>query len=459
MQASVTRTTNIFNPLKHLLVLGAGRSATHLIDYLIDNAAAENWTVTVADMDLAQATQKIAGRAQANAITLDGADTEALEAAVSAHHIVVSLLPPHMHVPVAQLCLTHGRHLVTASYISADMAALHEAAKAQDLIFLNEIGADPGIDHLNIKRGIDKIQSQGGKILELYSYCGSLIAPESNDNPWGYKFTWSPMNVILAGQGAACYIHNGSRSYIPYNRLFTRIDNVEIEGIGKFDAYANRDSYSYKYTYNLPHIQTLLRGTLRMEGYCEGWNALIQLGLTANDYKITDADKLSYRSWVASYVQAKQDEELEHALARFLQTSPDSPLMQRLASTGLLSETPVKRKTASPAELLYDLLIDKWVFQQDDKDMLVMVDKIVYERGGERFLKTASMATVGKDYTHTAISQTVGLPAAIAVKLIAQGKIEQRGVLAPVTPDIYLPILNELALLGINFTEKIEKIA
>lgn len=432
--------------------MGAGRSATDLIDYLLQHAQENQWEVTVGDMSLALATQKIKGHALGKALAFNGGNAAEVEQAVAYADVVVSLLPPPMHPSIARECLKQSKHLVTASYVSAEMAALDAEAKAKGLIFLNEIGADPGIDHMSLMRGIDAIKAKGGKITDLRSYCGSLIAPESNDNPWGYKFTWSPMNVIVAGQGAACWLSNGKRAYIPYNRLFSMIDPIRIEGFGDFDAYANRDSFSYKDTYNIPEVQSLLRGTLRMNGFCEGWNALIRLGLTANDYKISQADTLTYKAWVAGYVPDTGNS-TEESVAAFLQTEKDSALMQRLIATGMFSDEKITRETATPAEILYDLLMSRWVFREEDKDMLVMADKLVYEWNGKKYEKTATMGLIGKDFHHTAISQTVGLPAAMGVKLILQNKVEGRGVLLPITPDIYHPILDELTTYGIVFKE------
>lgn len=438
---------------KHIFVIGAGRSATDLIDYLLAQATANDWYVTVGDMSLALASEKINGHARGKAIYFDGGNADMREEYIAHADIVVSLLPPPMHPAIAKVCLQYEKHLVTASYISAEMASFDAEAKAKGLIFLNELGADPGIDHLNVMRGLDKLKADGAKILELRSFCGSLIAPESNDNPWGYKFTWSPMNVILAGQGAASFLKDGKRKLIPYNRLFTTTDTVNVEGFGSFEAYLNRDSYSYIQTYHLEGVQTLLRGTLRQAGYCEAWNAFIRLGMTANDYKIADTEQLTYKEWTESYLAPQVGESIENALARFLETSVDSDLMKRLLSTGILSAEKITRKNATPAEILYDLLMSRWVFRENDKDMLVMADKIVYEKNGKCYEKTATMAVIGRDHEHTAISQTVGLPAAMGVKLILQGKINHTGVLMPIYPEIYSPILTELAEYGISFSE------
>ncbi|MFN0203423.1 MAG: saccharopine dehydrogenase C-terminal domain-containing protein [Bacteroidia bacterium] len=444
--------------MKKIFVMGAGRSATDLIEYLLQHAEAESWEVTVGDMSLELAQEKVGNHPRGKAVFFDGSKEEMRMNAVQNADVVVSLLPPFMHIEVAKVCLEHQTHLVTASYISNEMKALDEAAKAANLIFLNELGADPGIDHLNIMQGIDAIHQKGGEVLEVYSYCGSLVAPESNDNPWGYKFTWSPMNVILAGQASACYLRNGLRRFIPYNRIFSTLDTVEMGEMGSFEAYPNRDSYYYIEMYNLPHVRTMLRGTLRSKGFCEGWNALVKLGLTANEYRIRDSVKMTYRDWVKCYVVQNESEIIETAVASFLGIAEDSELMERLKSLGIFESTRIEKENATSAEILLDLLMKKWVFREGDKDMLVMVDKLIYQWEGKKYQKTATMAVIGTDHEHTAISKTVGLPAAMGVKLILQNKITKRGVIAPIYEEIYAPLLAELAENGVSFQEVTEEI-
>ena len=261
-----------------LLVIGAGRSSGSLIEYLLNQSVAHNWQVTVADMDIRLAEEKLNKHPNGTAISFDIKNEEQRQAIIQTHDFVVSMLPAFMHGDVARDCVSFGKHLATASYVSADMKALDTEAKSKGLLLLNECGLDPGIDHASAMKLIDEIKQQGGKITSFKSYCGGLVAPESNDNPWGYKFSWNPRNVILAGQGTAQFLQNGELSFIPYNRLFTQTETVTVEGYGEFDAYANRDSVSYRDIYGLQGINTMLRGTLRQRGYCKAWSVFVKLG-------------------------------------------------------------------------------------------------------------------------------------------------------------------------------------
>jgi len=299
---------------------------------------------------------------------------------------------------------------------------------------------------------VDKIKEKGGKLLSFYSFCGSLVAPESNDNPWGYKFTWSPMNVITAGDGGARYTKNSKLRCIPYHRLFADPHIVELPGFGKFEAYANRDSIPYRKKYNLEEVPTLIRATLRHPGFCEGWNALIQIGLTAHNYRIEGSENMTYREWVSSYLPGNHSESTEDKLAQVLHTNKNSKLFKQILWTDLLSDRPITRANATPAEILLDLLKDKWKFKKGDTDMLVFYDRQEYRLEGELYEHISYMVTKGKDHLHTAISRTVGLPAAIGAKLILNGKIKTKGVILPIDRAVYEPILDELEELGIGYT-------
>jgi saccharopine dehydrogenase (NADP+, L-glutamate forming) len=362
-----------------------------------------------------------------------------------------------MHAAAAKIALKHNAHVVTASYASQEMIDMHEEAKEKGLTFLNELGADPGIDHMNGMRSIDKIRKKGGELLAFTSYCGSLVAPESNDNPWGYKFTWSPMNVIMAGSAGACYYKKGNFRCIPYHRLFTNPKVIGIPGFREFEAYENRDSVAYRKKYNLEDIPTLIRATLRYPGFCEGWNMFIQLGLTANNYHIEGSENMTYRQWVASYLP-NNDASLENTLADILHIERDGELHEQLLWTELLSDRPIRRVNGTPAEILLDLLLDKLKFKHGDTDMLVFYERLEYKLEGELFEHLSYLVTRGLDYWHTAISRTVGLPAAIGAKLILNGEIKSPGVLFPWTKEVYGPVLDELAELGIAYTSHDNKI-
>jgi saccharopine dehydrogenase (NADP+, L-glutamate forming) len=441
--------------MTHILILGAGRSATDLISYLLDLAPQKDWKITVGDFNKDLAVQKVNGHSHGEAIFFDVNDEELVEKYVGSASIVASFLPAHMHVIVAQSCLKHKAHMVTASYITKEMKALDEEAKEAGLILLNEMGADPGLDHMSAMQQIDAIKAKGGKIISFKSYTGALIAPRSNDNPWGYKFTWAPMNVILAGQGGtARYVRDNKFRYLPYHRLFSITDTVAVPGAyGELEAYANRDSLPYRAKYNLEEVPTLIRGTLRVKGYCEAWNALVQLGLTDHSYKIERANESTYAEWLNAYLPYKRDPNLEVATAQFLDTELFSPLMERLRYLGLFSDQKIPLEKASPAEILLDLLSKKWVFKTSDTDLLVMVHEFGYELNGKTYLHKTGLAYEGLDHEHTAISRTVGLPAGIAIKLILEGVIQTPGAYIPVREEVYAPVLAELDEIGIHFEE------
>jgi saccharopine dehydrogenase (NADP+, L-glutamate forming) len=437
--------------MKNVLICGAGMSASDLISYMLDHAEANNWHVTVGDISVETAEKKIDGHPRGRAVYFDCYDDAIMHRYIKDADIVISLLPPGMHAAAAKIALQYGAHVVTASYASEEMMALDGEAKAKGLVLLNELGADPGIDHMNGMRSIDAIRKKGGELQAFTSYCGSLVAPESNDNPWGYKFTWSPMNVIQAGSAGACYFEQGDFRCIPYNRLFTDPSIIRIPGFREFEAYANRDSVVYRKKYGLDDIPTFLRATLRYPGFCERWNMLVQLGLTANNYRIEGSETMTYREWVSSYLPNRGSSP-ENGLADILNIERDGVLHQQLLWTGLLSDRPITQVNGTPAEILLDLLKDKLTFNLGDTDMLVFYERLEYRLEERLFEHTAYLVTKGLDHRHTAISRTVGLPAAIGARLILEGTIKSHGVLFPWSREVYNPILNELAELGIAYS-------
>ena len=450
--------------MKNILVIGAGRSASSLIKYLLDHSEKESWNVTVGDISLDLVKQKTADHPNARAIVFDINNDLQREEEIKRADIVVSMLPASMHLNAAKDCIRFKKHLATASYVSKEMADLDAEAKAVGIILMNEIGLDPGIDHASAMKVIDHIHAQGGELTSFKSYCGGLVAPENNDNPWGYKFSWNPRNVVLAGQGTAQYIENGEYKYIPYNRLFTQIKTVEIDGCGSFEGYANRDSLSYRKLYNIATIPTMLRGTLRMPGYCKAWNVLVKLGLTDDTYKIEASDKLAYRDLLDAFLPAGR-QSTKQKLISFMGAEADDEIISKIEWLGILDDKKIRLANASPAKILQDLLEEKWKLQEHDKDMIVMQHQFDFtsprpighpspigEGMGVRSI-TSSLVVKGQDQTYTAMAKTVGLPLAITTKLILQGKINARGVLIPTTKDIYEPLLAELESFGIKFVE------
>jgi saccharopine dehydrogenase-like NADP-dependent oxidoreductase len=441
--------------MTNILVIGAGRSATSLIDYLLNNAKQFNWKITVADVDKKLAEEKIGSHPNANAISFNISDVEKRRATIKQHDFVISMLPAFLHGDVARDCVEFGKHMATASYVSADMKALDKEAKSKNILLLNECGLDPGIDHASAMKVIDEIKHKGGEIISFKSYCGGLVAPESNDNPWGYKFSWNPRNVILAGQGTAQYLENGTLKFIPYNRLYTQTDEIEVEGTGKFDAYANRDSIGYIDAYGLASIKTMLRGTLRQHGYCKAWNVFVKLGLTDDSVKITRANKLSYSDLINSFLP-NESGNVKDKLKKFMGAQYDLEIEEMLNYLELFSDRKITLEEGTPAQLLQALLEEKWKLKSTDKDMIVMQHQFEYKMTAQSNIQklNSSLVVIGKDDHHTAMALTVGLPLAITVKNFLTKIFTASGVTIPTKKEIYLPLLEELESYGIHFIEK-----
>ncbi len=439
--------------MKKILVIGAGRSSGSLITYLLTKASGNNWFVTVTDMNLALASEKVKGFSNCEAKIFDVTNDAQRKAIIGEHDVVVSMLPASMHGNVAKDCVALGKHLFTASYVSAEMKELDKEAKQKGVLLMNEIGLDPGIDHASAMKIIHELQTKGANITSFRSYCGGLVAPESNTNPWGYKFSWNPRNVVVAGQSAAQYISEGKLKFIPPSRIFTQIDTIKVEKYGSFDAYANRDSISYQEPYGLKNIKTLLRGTLRMPGYCEAWNVFVRLGLTDDTYKIHNADKLTYTQLLDSVLPPSKGT-IKDRLKEFIGKDYNSSIEEKLNYLELFSDKKIKLKEASPAQLLQDLLEEKWKLEHGDKDMIVMQHLFDYELNGKTHHLTSSLVVLGDDENHTAMAKTVGLPLAITLTNFLEGKFKLSGVQIPIVKDIYSPLLEELESLGIKFDEK-----
>ncbi|GGF25755.1 saccharopine dehydrogenase C-terminal domain-containing protein [Hymenobacter cavernae] len=433
--------------MKNLLLLGAGRSAASLLQYLLRYAPVEGWRLTIADVNPAHLVPVLAAHSEyARAVRFDIEQEEELEKLVQEADIVISMLPAGFHLPVAQACVRHRRHLATASYATDEIRALHAEAAEASLTILMECGLDPGLDHMSAMQVLSDIRAKGGTLTSFKSYCGGLLAPDSEgDNPWKYKFTWNPRNVVLAGQSTAKYLENGHLRFIPYQQLFARYETLEVPGYGQFEGYANRDSLSYRAPYGLDHIPTMLRGTLRRPGYCAAWHALVKLGLTDDTVQLGNSSGLTWRELVAAYLPpVPPDFDIAAHLAAYLGLDPEGEEMQRLTWLGLFSDKPVGHANATPAQLLERLLSEKWQLQPHDHDMIVMQHQFEYELDGALYHKTASLIVLGEDATHTAMAKTVGLPLGMAVRRLARGEVAHHGVVIPTNADFYEPILAEL---------------
>jgi saccharopine dehydrogenase-like NADP-dependent oxidoreductase len=441
--------------MRNILIIGAGRSASSLIKYLLEKSTVENLHLTIADLSKALAEKKTNNHPNATPIALDIFDKTQRNSEIQKADIVISMLPAHLHIEVAKDCVVYKKHMVTASYISDAMQELDAAAKANNLIFMNEIGLDPGIDHMSAMKVIDEIRAKGGKMILFESFCGGLVAPESDTNLWNYKFTWAPRNVVLAGQGgAAKFIQEGTYKYIPYNKLFRRTEFLEIEGFGRFEAYANRDSLKYRSVYGLDDALTVYRGTMRRVGFSKAWDLLVQLGMTDDSYVMDHSETMSYREFTNSFLPYHPTDSVEIKLRHILKLDQDDVIWDKLADLDLFNPNKiVGLKDATPAQILEKILTDSWTLSPDDKDMIVMYHKFGFELNGERKQIDATMVCLGEDQIFTSMAKTVGLPVAMATLQILNGNITTPGVQLPINKEVYLPILKELEDYGVHFKE------
>jgi saccharopine dehydrogenase-like NADP-dependent oxidoreductase len=435
--------------MNKVLVLGAGLVAKPLVDYL---AELEDTELTVADIVLAKAEALTTGRNNATAIELDASDETALSALVLSHDIAVSLLPGDEHPKVARLCLQHGKSMSTASYVSPEMKEMDAEAAAKGLTFINECGVDPGMDHMSAMRIIHDAHDRGGRVVSFRSYCGGLPAPEANTNPIGYKFSWAPHGVLGAAVSDARYLKDGQVIEVPGDELFKEPEIVEFPGVGKFEGYPNRDSTPYVDIYDIPEVETLFRGTLRNERHCVAWYPWVKLGLFRKETR--DAlDGMTYRGFMRSVVGATGDP--KSALATKLALSEDAPAIANLVWLGMFLDDPIPFTHGSNVDVLASRMLEKCGYADGERDMIVMQHEFLirYDDRDERVYST--LVEYGIPGGDSAMARTVGLPLAIATRMVLDGRICDRGVVTPVNPEIYNPILDELEALGISFNERV----
>lgn len=441
--------------MKTILVLGAGRSSSALITYLLQQAAVHSWKILVGDVSEDAARQRIGGSTRGQALVFDIQQEQSSEAIIQSVDVVISLLPAHLHPLVAKHCIQHQKHLLTASYVSKEMQEFHGEAVAKNLIFVNECGLDPGIDHMSAMQVIHKIKAQGGKLISFDSFTGGLISPETApENPWRYKFTWNPRNVVMAGQGTAKFLQEGQYKYVPHHQLFKRLTPVMVPGLGEFEGYPNRDSLKYLDTYGLQGIQSMLRGTLRNKGYCAAWDVLVQLGCCDDSFAMEGVERLTHRDFINAFLNYDSQLMVEEKLCLAFRIQPNGPEMQRLRWSGFFDRELIGLKEGTPAQVLEHILNKKWKLKPEDKDQIVMWHRFVFMLHDQKKEIQASLVSTGDDATYTAMAKTVGLPLGIAAKLILQDKITSRGVVIPVIQEMYDPILKELEEMGIALMEK-----
>ncbi len=436
-----------------ILILGGGKSSTFLIDYLAASCIKKNRQLIVADLDQLAADRRLRQRPNTSARQLDIENTEARKSLIAESQVVISMLPAFMHPIVAKDCLELGKHFFSASYESDAMREMKDDVEKKGLFFLNECGLDPGIDHMSAMRIIDRAKSDQQEIRSFKSYCGGLLAPGSEDNPWKYKFTWNPRNVVLAGQGASRYLEKGNLKFIPYHQLFKRLETVRFEGEGEFEGYPNRDSLSYRKVYGLEEVQTLLRGTLRRKGFCKAWDVFVQLGMTDDSFQTNLPETTTQREFLNSFLPYSPSLSVEEKLGELIRDF-DFEIWEKIQWLGFFDNIRLPKFQGTPASILQSILEKNWKMDPMDKDMIVM--QHLFEIDTPQGVKktTSSLICYGQDHLYTAMAKTVGLPLAIAVDLFLDGKIKLQGLHLPVLPGIYEPILTELEKMGIIFHEQ-----
>lgn len=441
--------------MQTILVIGAGKTSVFLIEYLLANSKTHNWKVIVADSNIEAIHDKTRDHSNSEAQVIDISNDNSRSVLVKKADIVISLLPPSLHILVARDCLQHKKNLITSSYISEEMRELDQAAKEAGLMFMCEMGLDPGIDHMTANMLIHSIQKVAGTIVTFRSFAGGLIAPESDNNPWHYKFTWNPRNVVLAGNSGATYLVNGKRVDVPYNELFAHPKKAaKIDDVHSLVYYANRDSLSYLEKYDLPDIKNFLRATYRVQGYMKAWNILVQLGLTDPADVVKDK---TYTAWVRNKNGFDDQQPLAEQIADKMETKPTDSSITKIAWLGIFEDKPIPGKPKSSADILLDVLLEKWAMRPEDKDLVVMRHEIEYlHKGDKKTSLSSTMVLTGTDSKHSAMAKTVGMPMAILAKLVLTKKIKYpTGVCIPNMPSVYKPVLSELEDHGIIFKEEI----
>ncbi len=444
--------------MQTILIAGAGKSSVFLIEYLLNHAKTRKWRVIVADADRAAVEEKTGGHPQAEVAELDVTNDKQRRALVERADIVLSLMPPHLHIHLAKDCLDFKKNLITSSYISPEMQEMDVAAKEKGLMFMCEMGLDPGIDHMTASALFERMNRGLGHNVSFKSYCGGLIAPESDDNPWHYKFTWNPKNIVTAGKDGAHYLNNGKEVTVGYEKLFAQRELVDVAGLGKLAYYPNRDSLHYLTLYkNLPDAYTFMRATFRHPDFCKGWYALVKLDVT------NAADNVghpkTYAEWIIKKLQLADGKNLAGKVAEKLGEKEGSKTMKMLEWLGMFDEKTIAGKGTNSAEILLDLLLEKWAMKPEDKDMVVMQHELEYDprRAKERTKITSTMIIKGDDREHSAMAKTVGLPIAVLAEVVLTNKLPKMptGVCIPVSASIYTPVLRQLRRLGIEFHETV----
>jgi len=440
--------------MKKVLILGAGLVAKPLVRYLLDQP---DFEVEVASRTVSKAVKLIDNHPQGTASELNLKNEEGLKEKVSKSDLVISMVPYSFHPKVAQYCIEFKKNMVTTSYVSEIMKNLDAEAKKAGILILNEVGLDPGIDHMEAMRIIHEIEGKGGEILSFISFCGGLPSSEANTNPFGYKFSWSPIGVLLAGKNSAQYLKDSKEIFISPEDLFENYSIINIEELGDFEGYPNRNSLPYIELYGIHSTKTMLRGTLRNIGWCSTIKKIVELGLLDEEEK--DWSGMTYRDFLRKLMNEPVEKDLKKALSECLNIDENSDIIMRLEWLGLLSEAPLPLEQGSALDILAAKMLEKLQYEEGERDMIILQHEFIASYPGDKKEKiTSALIDFGIPHGDTSMARTVGLPAAISTKLILEEKITLTGVNIPVIPEIYRPILQELKELGISFKEQRQEI-
>ena len=435
--------------MKQVLILGAGKSSSYLIRHLVAEREKLNISLSILDLNISHL-KVYENLSHVTLNKLSSGNISEYENYIEDSFLTISMLPAFMHIEVARMCLKFDSHLLTPSYISEELQSLSSEAIDKKLIFLNELGFDPGIDHLTTMKIYHEIVEHGGRLTSYRSYAGGLVAPRSDDNPWHYKFSWNPRNVILAGQGGDIkYKKDARQQILSYTDLFKKSEFLSLSNGQIFDAYANRDSLKYEKLYGWQNLETLIRGTLRIHGFCEAWFILIDLGLTDDTRKNRSFKGKSYKEFYASFMETSLDE--------FLNKQTEA-IKEKLDYIGFTDANSIIKIDGSAAEILESILRDKWKLNPEDTDWVVMVHFFEYQIDQKKYEIESYFSLEGESSTYTAMSKTVGMPIAFAAEMILSNEINIYGVLMPIYKEIYLPLLNKLCAIGVKFEETIREI-
>ena len=438
--------------MKKILLFGAGKSSSFLIKYLIQHAAENNWVVQIVDQNTKHIQDKYGVVNHLQLFTTDVFNNAERAELIQHAELVISLLPPSLHIVVAKDCLLYAKNLITASYVSDEIKAMDAELKEKKVLFMCEMGLDPGIDHMSAMKIIDEIAKENGEIFEFKSHCGGLVAPESDTNPWHYKISWNPRNVITAGAAGAHFLFNKQEYKIDYPQIFKNNQTIQVNGIGQLAYYPNRDSLSYQALYDLKNVDTLERTTLRYPAYSAAWQYIIDMGLTNEKGKLYDTENLTFEAWLQDVLQTNNVAEKLNSI--FGNDGASQKLFDYLELTSRQFINIGAQK--SNADILQSVIEQKWKMQDTDKDMIVMQHEFKYRKAGKATYLKSTLIVKGEDKTYTAMAKTVGLPMAILAKLILTEKVTALyGVNIPVMQKVYAPVLQELVEQGIIFEEEI----